>query len=138
ANPDVVMVDAPGEAANVQTKAAAAKKRREEALTSLRNPKRKYVLNQLKVVRHGLAKLVEAGLVDQMEALFRAKDRGELGRLLQLTNVAGATQAGAPSSATPTAPPAAAPPVAPPGTTDSPSAPPSTSPRGGWRPGGGS
>jgi twitching motility protein PilT len=93
---------------------------------------------KMQTLDQSLAKLVEAGLVDQMEALFRAKDRGELGRLLQLTNVAGATQAGAPSTAPPTAPPTSAPPVAPPGTTDSPSAPPSTSPRGGWRPGGGS
>lgn len=93
---------------------------------------------KMQTLDQSLAKLVEAGLVDQMEALFRAKDRGELGRLLQLTNVAGATQAGAPSSAPPTAPPTSAPPVAPPGTTDAPSAPPSTSPRGGWRPGGGS
>lgn len=60
ANPDVVMVDATGGDGAEAQKKASNKKKRDDTLTSLRNPKRKYALSQLSAVRAGLSALAEA------------------------------------------------------------------------------
>lgn len=60
ANPDVVMVDAAGGDGAEAQKKASNKKKRDDTLTSLRNPKRKFALSQLSAVRAGLSALAEA------------------------------------------------------------------------------